>query len=94
MPHSFVGPEDGLSSTTLCLNVGITFRQLDHWCRAGWVPGIPAQNSPGSGTYRRFGPAQAERVRLLATASAIQSMPINDLADRLACSRDLFQAVS
>lgn len=41
----------------------ITPRQLDHWCRRGFVPG--QEVNPGSGRHREFGEAQVKHLRLM-----------------------------
>jgi hypothetical protein len=46
---------------------GATYRQLDYWCRMGWIPGMPRKI--GSGYERQWTPAQIEEARWLALAS-------------------------
>jgi hypothetical protein len=50
--------------------LGITYRQWNYWHRMGWVTGS-------------FKDADTDRLRLLAKASKMQSMPLNELADLL-----------
>jgi len=49
------------SSTEVCCLVGITYRQLDYWCRQGFIPG--AAQRVGSGCPRRFDADQVEAFR-------------------------------
>jgi predicted site-specific integrase-resolvase len=39
------------SAAEVCAKVGVSYRQLDYWLRAGLVPG---DNAHGSGSARRF----------------------------------------
>lgn len=55
---------DGLTGPQITNRAGITYRQLDFWCRAGLVPGFP--QIVGSGTPRVFTEEQAEFVEALA----------------------------
>lgn len=42
-----------LSSTEVCRQAGVTYRQLDYWVRKGYVtPSLAV--ATGSGTHRRF----------------------------------------
>lgn len=48
---------------------GVTYRQLDYWCRTGVLePLVPAR---GSGCPRRFATPQVQVVRLVATLSSL-----------------------
>lgn len=44
---------DAVNAPTLCRRAGITYRQVDHWCRLGVLRPIGAA-TPGSGAQRRF----------------------------------------
>jgi DNA-binding transcriptional MerR regulator len=55
---------DLLSTTAVCRFAGISYRQLDYWCRMGLVR--PERDARGSGTQRKFTAAQARAVRLAA----------------------------
>lgn len=58
---------------------GITYRQLDHWCRQGYVPGRGA-TSEGRGVVRHF-TAQAER-RVMTLARLVRAgLPVARAAD-------------
>lgn len=56
--------EHGYSSTEVCRLVGITYRQLDYWCRQGFVPGM--NREIGSGCQRVFSDDQLQAVRRVA----------------------------
>lgn len=46
-------PDDLVTSQDLCIHAGITYRQLDYWCRTGLL--VPYTDpTPGSGTPRYF----------------------------------------
>lgn len=48
---------------------GVSYRQLDYWCRTGVIePLVPAR---GSGNARRFTPEQVQVVRLVARLSEL-----------------------
>ena len=58
-----------LSSTDVCRLAGITYRQLDHWCRSGVVtPAHVTNDGGGSGRHRRFAP---DSIRPLATLGRV-----------------------
>lgn len=44
--------EDTVYATEVMREAGITYRQLDHWCRAGFAH--PVNSGPGIGHARRF----------------------------------------
>jgi len=54
-----------LSALDVCRQAGITYRQLDYWCRIGAI--TPARQANGSGTQRRFTNGQARAIRLAVT---------------------------
>ena len=45
------------------LAAGITYRQLDYWCKTGYLR--PDSASPGSGYRRRFAPEERDVARLM-----------------------------
>lgn len=45
--------------------VGITYRQLDHWCRLGIIQPLDKAN-PGSGTSREFPIEEVEKIAVIA----------------------------
>ena len=52
-------------SATLADRIGITYRQLDHWARKGW---LRADNpNPGHGHPRRFSATEARVAEHMAT---------------------------
>lgn len=56
----FVPPEP-ISSRDLCVLAGISYRQLDYWCRTDLLkPAVPAN---GSGSARRFDEAEVAVAR-------------------------------
>lgn len=44
--------DDTVYATEVMREAGITYRQLDHWCRAGFAH--PVNSGPGIGHARRF----------------------------------------
>jgi len=61
--------------------VGITYRMLDYWIRIGLVtPSVPAT---GSGSRRRFSPADVYRVRRIKLASEMRSGSLVEALERL-----------
>lgn len=54
-----------LSAPQVCRLVGISYRQLDYWCRLGLIRPV-ASESRGSGVARRFDEAQLPAIRLAA----------------------------
>ena len=61
------GSEGTVTSRQLIQMVPITYRQLDHWCRRGYIPGHDGQ--PGSGSSRSFSKATVYHVACLASAT-------------------------
>jgi hypothetical protein len=65
LPRTHIALEGAplLSAREVCEATGVTYRQLDHWDSLGVIePTIPAN---GSGTQRRFNPAQVPVIRAL-----------------------------
>ena len=48
---------------------GVSYRQLDYWCRTGIIE--PVVEARGSGCHRRFSPEQVRVVALVAQLSAL-----------------------
>lgn len=72
---------DTLSSNEVSRLVGVTYRQLDYWCRTGLVrPHVVAH---GSGSRRRWSKDDVERVRRLAIAARLCSGSITDVLEEL-----------
>jgi hypothetical protein len=71
-PDEFGTTRTAISSDAM-LAVGITYRQLDHWCRTGYLR--PDSASPGSGFRRRFPPEEREIARLMVLLTAVGVEP-------------------
>lgn len=56
-----VRTRQGFTSTEIRDMTGATYRQIDYWCRQGWVEG--QEEGPGSGIPRAFTQAQVDRIR-------------------------------
>lgn len=54
-------PPGCLSSREVCQLLDVTYRQLDYWCRSGWIPG--QEVNVGSGFRRVWTKAQVKRIR-------------------------------
>ena len=66
-----------MTSREVCELVGVTYRQLDYWCRLGLVePTVPAH---GQGSRRLFGPVDVARVRRLAAAAELRRRRLVEL---------------
>ena len=89
---TYVQPDEGLASPTVALQLGISFRQLDWWCSNGWLG--EHLKAKGQGNHRRFTPMDIENARTLAMAARIKDLSIQELAARMAATRDLFAVVS
>ena len=55
------------------LAAGITYRQLDYWCRTGYLR--PDVASPGTGVRRRFPSEEFEIARLMVLLTAVGVEP-------------------
>lgn len=55
--------EDVFSTHAVCKMVGVSYRQLDYWDRAGIIS--PAQKARGSGTKRRYTASDVRRVLII-----------------------------
>jgi len=59
-------PDDGTLTTSQVAEIArVTYRQLDHWVGDGLLS--IEDRSPGSGSRRRWHPADVERARVFAT---------------------------
>lgn len=47
-----------LTSREVCRVAGVTYRQVDHWCRRGLLPRV-VEPVPGSGYHREFSTGDA-----------------------------------
>ena len=61
---------------------GATYRQLDHWCRRGFIPGQPTMGI-GSGHRRLWTDKQVEEVELLMRASRLINATLDEAVDLL-----------
>jgi hypothetical protein len=52
--------DDTVYGATVLQEAGITYRQLDHWCRAGFAR--PVNDGPGIGHARRFTRVELRRI--------------------------------
>lgn len=75
------------SSRQICRLAGVSYRQLDYWCRTGLIPGM--EGSPGSGSRRIWDEDQLNRVQHLSEAAFLRSMPLEELADWLALRKQV-----
>lgn len=55
------------------LTTGLTYRQLDYWCRCGWLRPLVAR--PGSGTRRVFPPEELRVATLMAALTKVGVLP-------------------
>src|SRR5687768_1121897 len=53
-----------VTSSELTIDAGITYRQLDYWCRTGLLAPMD-DATPGTGWTRRFAEHQVDRAHLL-----------------------------
>lgn len=65
-------PPDRVTSHDLTAT-GLTYRQVDHWCRAAYLR--PDQPDPGSGRRRTFPPGELEVARVMAALTAAGVSP-------------------
>ena len=70
------------SSAQVCELAGISYRQLDYWCRTGMVhPSV--QECHGSGTRRRCSAADVMAIKRIRIASELMGGTLQDAIDRL-----------
>ncbi len=60
--------QDTVSSKELCELTGATYRQIDYWCRQGYIHAAHS-DTPGSGNKRRFSKSNIDRVKLVVKIS-------------------------
>jgi DNA-binding transcriptional MerR regulator len=73
------GQDTGLTSAQMCRAAGVTYRQLDYWCREGLVR--PAVEASGQGSRRRWSRADVGAVTALGAASTRRRLPLAELVD-------------
>jgi hypothetical protein len=61
------------SAEILAANPRLTYRQLDHWCRKGWIQ--PDVACPGSGKPRTFPAAEVRVLKRMALLVARGTVP-------------------
>lgn len=66
-----------LTSREVCEQTGVTYRQLDYWCRRGLVR--PTVEASGQGSRRGWARADVERVRRVSAAAAAKRRPLAEL---------------
>ena len=84
-----------LSTHEVARLVGCSYRQLDYWCRKGFIPGQPTVGG-GSGSRRCWHPDDVQRARMLHLASRLSNQPIMttvELLERELALRELEQEV-
>lgn len=59
--------ERGYTTSEMLALTGVTYRQLDWWCRTGLLP----ETARGSGSQRHFTPADVETVRTVAALLSV-----------------------
>jgi len=57
-------------SSWLCAQFGVSFRQVDYWCRAGYL-GLRLRRGQGSGTQRMFTVDETFRLAVLADVARL-----------------------
>lgn len=60
-----------MSTIEVSLALGVTYRQLDYWVRAGLIPGM-SERGPGSGGRRQWTPDQVDAARRVAALSEVR----------------------
>lgn len=72
--------EELWTSAEVAREVGATYRQLDHWCRNGLIPGQDEGRGVGSGHRRKWTDKQVEIARRLAFVAWLRNRSIGDMA--------------
>lgn len=54
-----------IKSQDLLERTGITYRQLDYWCRIGLIPVHGGPANPGSGRSRQFDESIVEKIKVV-----------------------------
>jgi DNA-binding transcriptional MerR regulator len=71
------------SSAEVCRLAGVSYRRLDYWARLGLVAPSVCECA-GSGTRRRWSPADVLRVKRVAVAARLTHCRLVDALDMLA----------
>ena len=81
-PHSPVVDDHGvvvaLGASQVCEYAGITYRQLDHWTRQGYL--VPHINAKGSGSQRYYSIPQVVTIAIVAAMVRQGMRPSNAFA--------------
>jgi len=72
---------DTLTSTQLCTEAGITYRQLDYWLRNGVIPSSYVTDTTGSGHHRQWDPDVIAPLRVIGQVSAAVQLSCAQYAD-------------
>lgn len=73
-----------ISSVELQELTGASYRQIDYWCRQGYIQPV-GDGTPGTGQRRRFDPAIVRKVKLITKISKAferPNSPLGQIADR------------
>ena len=77
-----------IGSVELCQLTGASYRQIDYWCRSGYIDCEPGR---GSGTQRSFRPAEVVQALVLSrVANLVPSLLVASRVARIA--RDRFES--
>ena len=71
-------PEKTFSASEVCMEVGITYRQLDYWARKGFLPG--RDRHYGHGNPRLWTRSEIDYIKRLAKASFLKNKSLPELA--------------
>ena len=71
-----------LSTHDVAKLVGVSYRQLDYWCRRGLIPGQRGV-CPGSGGRRLWRPNDVQRARVISMAARLKSLPMEQTIELL-----------
>jgi len=79
-----------MNSADVCARAHITYRQLDHWTRRGYITPTSGQISPGPGAGRQWTRAEADHIRRMAalTQFGVEQKTAAAIARRLASHDD------
>lgn len=77
---------DRLNATDMVRRSGASFRQIDHWCRNGYLRTADGRNTPGSGVSREFMLQDLRVARVMVVLSAL-GLPGNRMKE---CAHELY----
>jgi hypothetical protein len=64
-PEPEPDPDDTISTAELAQQIGLSWRQVDHWCRVGYLQ-TTGEQTPGTGHKRWIAPDEAAVATLMA----------------------------